>query len=1162
MQKSKLNIPVNKWGTIKSKYKPESKYVSPDDFTAGSNNFVTNISGAIEKRPTDLQYNPASLINIGQDQFESIFANGVHHLLLMDGSDLKYTTGDGIINTATTGFVSTASMEYQMFQNRVYFDNGIDNPSVYDITTNYGGVTYSVPQVKQMGAQPPSSAVTFAADSGTGITGSFHYKVTFLYYGFEESNGSIPSALHTVTNQTINLTNIPIGGYGVTARNIYRDNNDGNYLLVGTISDNMRSSFADATSAGTTPIPVSSNLPPIWRYVALNLSRLFVAGVSGTPTTLYWSDPGLPDIFSPNNFVDCDPGDPVQGIYVYQGIVVVLNRHSIGQITGTTDDTFAYQHIPGSVGCTDNRSIQIRTISGVPILVWLSDRGIYGFNGSSVEYLSDPIEDEVNLNIQQSNFTNGSISQSTQSDWAAGSSTPGIDLASNPGTITTINPTKIFESEIDWESGTLLNIATHDGSNTIKVPTQFSPSITSGLLGGDATIFGSAIQFPTIPSYNQFLVSHLYDHKPIVTGSDETDSYAQSLTLVYASTINDFTVYFQAQGDSSLTYTAYIWADAGGISAGTPGTILWQSSPITIPHTAPFNVSQTFSPSIVLSAGNYFYGFIISTPSGIRYTTLVPVGTITEGSSPYGCFAKLGHAQDNRPTTNWLPALDIISGLQIHAVDWTVNFTQLPISKSGSWQSPIYDSLCDSISPTMVLSLSASYPGSSSGSVLIEGSNDQSSWIVSQTVVKPHGSVPLSTSNARYWRFTYSISTPNNTATPQMLVGTLRFSTVGTWTSPSIETTLDGTSFISMPPVQNTPAGTTALIEIRTSPDGSSWSTYSSIGLANISRCAQIRITLTATSDDRTTPSVSSVQLNWNLASIFTSSIIDLGVVPTGWGVFQDAAALNGGTEIFKLRSASSSGTIPAATFYTVTNGTFPNVAILPRQFTQFQISITSSPNNLPTIDSVTLNYTTGINRSPIRVASLFFNKTYYLAAAELNQTANNVVISYDFEGNWRLFRNISINSLSLFFNAPYYLDANRKYLYQWLIPSTGTSESINMDIRTKAFDGDNVTNLKNIRSLRIMGLNTGTTIHAYYSVDRGTTWIELLNTSGTLGYTTSTDGNKFYEYFVPNYNIGSVVSGTTIMFRVTSVDAFPCTILSMEAMLYIRAGRYIGVPL
>jgi hypothetical protein len=303
------------------------------------------------------------------------------------------------------------------------------------------------------------------------------------------------------------------------------------------------------------------------------------------------------------------------------------------------------------------------------------------------------------------------------------------------------------------------------------------------------------------------------------------------------------------------------------------------------------------------------------------------------------------------------------------------------------------------------------------------------------------------------------------------------------------------------------------------------------------------------------------MELNWNLSSTYVSSAIDIGQVPSGWGLFQAASTLDGGTLVFSMKSAASSGGLTAATYYTVSNGVFPNSLILPLQFAQIRIVLTSTPGNLPIVDSFTLNWFTGGNVAPIRVASIFVQKTYFLAAAEIGQPQNNIVIVYDQEGLWRLFRDINVNSLSLFFNQPFYCDAIRKYIYQWLTPPTGTSAPITMDVRTKAFDLGLLDNLKNARSCRVVGINTGTTIHAYYSVDRGTTWIEMLNINGTTGYVTTTDGNKFSSYFVPDYSANSVVSGTTIIFRVTSVDAFPCEILQIEPTLYVRQGRYTGEP-
>jgi hypothetical protein len=105
----------------------------------------------------------------------------------------------------------------------VYFGNGVQK-KVYDRTTSYGGVTYTFPTqtTKNIGALAPTGAPTATVAAGGSIPqpGSYTYKITFLYYDFEESNGGPASGVATTSagNQTVNLTNIPIGGYGVTAR--------------------------------------------------------------------------------------------------------------------------------------------------------------------------------------------------------------------------------------------------------------------------------------------------------------------------------------------------------------------------------------------------------------------------------------------------------------------------------------------------------------------------------------------------------------------------------------------------------------------------------------------------------------------------------------------------------------------------------------------------------------------------------------------------------------------------------------------------------------------------------------------------------------------------------------------------------------------------------
>jgi len=406
MQQLEWSIPANTWAGLNTKYDPSTKLVGPDEFISGSANYNLSPTGNITKRDKVELYNATPLSAPIKDEYEMIFESGTRHKLVMSNGTLYYTTGNGVFNTVQTGYVAAGNMEFASLNNEVYFGNGIDDPQVYDIGTNYGGVVYTPPTVADMGVIEPTTPVTFAADTAGGAVsaGAHTYKVTFLYRDTEESNGSPASAVHTVVNpnNTVNLTAVPIGGLGVTARKIYRDDNDGNWALVGTIDNNTAVIFTDTAALGTTPIPDDNNEPPIWGLVVTHRDRLWVAGVAATQSTLYYSDAGLPNVWPTNNFIQCNAADTINGLVSFNDKVVVFGKSSFGIILGSTSDDFQYTEVSPNIGCVDNRSIQIITVRGVPKLQWLSQFGVYQWDGSNIQLISDKIENLLQFNIQQS----------------------------------------------------------------------------------------------------------------------------------------------------------------------------------------------------------------------------------------------------------------------------------------------------------------------------------------------------------------------------------------------------------------------------------------------------------------------------------------------------------------------------------------------------------------------------------------------------------------------------------------------------------------------------------------------------------------------------------------------------------------------------------------
>jgi hypothetical protein len=1144
MKKVSITLPTADWGHVKTKYPSSSKYLTPDDFTSGTQNVDTTSKGVLYKRLGGTLY--SSLSTAPKDMYEAIFSDGTHHLLTVDNGNLKYSPGDSSETLVTAGYSATANFEFATAFDRVYFCNGAAN-QVYDKTTTYGGVTYTAPKTKTMGCQVPASAPTAAlVVDGTANrvpAGAHTYKITYLYYGSEESNGSAASGVVTNdgTHTSNSLTSIPVGGYGVTARKVYRDNNDSNYVLIATISDNTTTTYTDVSASGGATLPTDNSIPPTSGLILSWLDRLFFAKIAGDPYSLYFSAPGLPDIVYSTNFFKCNQGDPITGVVVFQDRIVVFNRGSMGQVVGRTSDTFRYASIQGGVGCVDNRSIQIRVINGVPTLVWLSDKGVYSYNGSSVSYLSDPVEDVINFNIQQAQQTLGTNTQTTQTDFQGGTASGGIDLSTAPGLITTRNPKRAWQVAADWEGGSsLTNVATKDGTNTIKVPTLFSPGISTGTLAG-VVVNGSNFELASTSDFtgaSNLGATSSMSGSSFAVGSDPL-KFAQPITVTRAGTLTQVSCrIFYAGTPTNLRISA--WRDA----AGTPGTQVLTGGTFTISSTGTYSDTG----SVSCSAGETIWiGFEKVGASG------------GAGGSPISDFAStsFGAGQFKIYNGSWVtPSTVITNQPSMQTMLCSYSFTSSALAASGQWLSGTYDTNSTSISTTMSITHTGSYPTSCSGTTTVEGSNDAVNFDVTQTLSNANGANSLTVSGRRYWRIRFQLNTTDNRRTPSFGAPTLKFATTTTWISEAIDCTSDVSAFNSLDTVSTQPAGTTIAVSVATSDDNSTYTGFSSFGTALVKRYLKVKVIMTADATDATTPTVTSITLKWTILANLISSAINCGSTPAGWDIFQLVSTTNGGSLTLQMRSATTLGGLVGA-FTTVTNGAFPSVT--PNQYVQWKAILTSTADAVPTVDSVTINWFISTTNS-IRAASMFYNGAYYLAAAEFNQTTNNIVLVLDRENKWRIYRGIDVGTFSLFFNKPYYGRASAGQVIQFLSAVTDQGTNITFDVRTKAFDffnpkdPDSGQAFKFLREAYVTGVGTGATLTCYYSIDEGTTWRNMQDGDGNTSFT-PVNGVRFTKWMTPVFTDGLGMSGRTIMFRIYSSDAHAVEVHNIRMAVTIRKG-------
>lgn len=136
------------------------------------------------------------------------------------------------------------------------------------------------------------------------------------------------------------------------------------------------------------------------RYLEVYQNRLFCAGFSSALSTVHFSDLGEPEGFLPgNNFeVRTNDGDYIVGMVSYATRLYIFKRSSIHVLYGDNPQNFFLQEASTIYGCLNNRC----RVKIEDLLIFLDQKGVMTFNGSSVECLSDkiqPIINRINYNV-------------------------------------------------------------------------------------------------------------------------------------------------------------------------------------------------------------------------------------------------------------------------------------------------------------------------------------------------------------------------------------------------------------------------------------------------------------------------------------------------------------------------------------------------------------------------------------------------------------------------------------------------------------------------------------------------------------------------------------------------------------------------------------------
>jgi hypothetical protein len=171
-------------------------------------------------------------------------------------------------------------------------------------------------------------------------------------------------------------------------------------------------------------------------------NRMNYAGVTGTLSTLYYSELGQPvNLGNGTNwdYISQDDGDVITGIFPSPdgSYMVIFKNYSTWGRFGTNPRTWSIKCISPTIGCLYGTTVDY--LDGD--MVFMSSRGVERFDGVTFTEISKPIENQIGA-LWQLNLGEQLWSQDTPEDWNAGYGV-NIDSLTYPGSIAISSPVVI-----------------------------------------------------------------------------------------------------------------------------------------------------------------------------------------------------------------------------------------------------------------------------------------------------------------------------------------------------------------------------------------------------------------------------------------------------------------------------------------------------------------------------------------------------------------------------------------------------------------------------------------------------------------------------------------------------------------------------------------------
>lgn len=358
-----------------------SSYITPNNDVLNLQNYAFSFPGALNNMPGSAQYVPGGVAGPVTGIYEYSKLEGASYLVFTANTNAYYTDGVNI------------------FAWRIDLQNGVypDFTTFIDflfMTDGRSFIKWDGSQASQFSAPDGAPGMTFdygLTGVASGFTGNYLYA-----YGYLTDTGYYTNVNNFVT-VAINGTAAILTGftypvdYGISAAVIYRSSRDGVAVFeIGTMPFGGQTFIDAGLTLGNLAQSQSVFFTLAPRFLSIYQNSLFLIGSSMFPSTVFFSDLGVPESIQPTyNFeVRTNNGDFLTGGKFYHNSLYLFKRYSFYRLDGTDPTNFQLYDTSDQYGCLSERAIVVYQ----DYMLFLDRKGIALYNGAQPEIISQKIE--------------------------------------------------------------------------------------------------------------------------------------------------------------------------------------------------------------------------------------------------------------------------------------------------------------------------------------------------------------------------------------------------------------------------------------------------------------------------------------------------------------------------------------------------------------------------------------------------------------------------------------------------------------------------------------------------------------------------------------------------------------------------------------------------